>query len=112
MEQSAPPHDEPRRRTRGANLAAGKRHSETISVGATTATPAEPVAGWNHVPASRTVFVFTLSCSVSLRRGPPSVKRGDERGFDHRMRGGEGKCPQTRLWAQTSDGDTERGRSL
>src|SRR4051795_823775 len=35
--------------------------------------------------------------------------RRDERRFDHRMQGGEGKCPQTRLWAQTSDGDTERG---
>ena len=44
--------------------------------------------------------------------GRPSVKRRDERRFDHRMRRGEGKCPQTRLWAQTSDGGTDRGRSL
>jgi len=49
---------------------------------------------------------------VSLRRGPPSVKGGDERRFDHRMRRGEGKCPQTQLWAQTSSGGTDRGRSL
>jgi hypothetical protein len=44
--------------------------------------------------------------------GHPFMTRRDERRFDHRMRRGEGLCPQTRLWAQTSDGDTERGRSL
>src|SRR4051812_30042919 len=35
------------------------------------------------------------SLKVSLRRGPPSVKRRDGRGFAHRRRGGERKCPQT-----------------
>ena len=44
--------------------------------------------------------------------GRPSMTRRDERRFDHRMQRGEKKCPQTRLWAQTSDGDTERGLSL
>src|SRR3954452_24431276 len=44
--------------------------------------------------------------------GRPSMKRRDRGGFAHRRRGGERKCPPTRLWAQTSDGDTARGRSL
>src|SRR3712207_6687548 len=44
--------------------------------------------------------------------GRPSVTRRDERHFDHRRQRGEKKFPQTRLWAQTSDGDTERGLSL
>ena len=40
-------------------------------------------------------------CSFSSGVGRPSVTRRDERRFDHRMRRGERKCPQTRLWAQT-----------
>jgi hypothetical protein len=44
--------------------------------------------------------------------GRPSMTRRDERRFDHRMQCGEKKCPQTRLWAQTIDGGTERGQSL
>jgi hypothetical protein len=56
--------------------------------------------------------VFADWEAVSLRRGPPSVKGGDERRFDPRKHRGEGKCPQTQLWAQTSSGGTDRGRSL
>jgi two-component system, OmpR family, sensor kinase len=44
--------------------------------------------------------------------GRLSIMGGGERRCDYRMQRGEGKCPQTRLWAQTSGGDTERGRSL
>jgi hypothetical protein len=59
-------------------------------------------------PAIRRMSVKMFPSGV----GRPSVTRRDERRFDHRMQRGERKCPQTRLWAQTSDGDTEHGRSL
>jgi transposase len=58
------------------------------------------------------IFEAFHHIAVSLRRGPPSVKGGDERRFDPRKHRGEGKCPQTQLWAQTSSGGTDRGRSL
>src|SRR5215208_6274343 len=67
------------------------------------------ISGHSHHPKIETKTAYSM---VSLRRGPPSVKGGDERRFDHRMQRGEKKCPQTQLWAQTSGGGTERGRSL
>ena len=41
----------------------------------------------------------------------PSWDGWDDRGFDVRLKRDEGKCPQTRLWTQTSgDDDIGRGR--
>jgi hypothetical protein len=60
----------------------------------------------------------TGEAEIDMRKVFPSgvgrlfVKRGDKRHFAHRMQRGEGMCPQTRLWAQTSDGGTEHGRNL
>lgn len=64
--------------------------------------------------ANRTAGRFALtkhtSRSFPFGVGRPSVTRRDEGDFAHRIGCGEGMCPQTRLWAQRSDGDTERGR--
>src|SRR3954471_16462855 len=56
---------------------------------------------WKRRPSPTTRFQREMFPSGV---GRPSVQRRDERRFDHRIRRGEGKCPQTRLWAQTGDG--------